>query len=148
MQITKHTDHALRLLMYVAVRAERTTVAEVAEALSISRHHLVKIANRLGELGYLELFRGNAGGISLGQEPSKITVGEVFRKLENCVLVECFDRDSSECVLSDHCVLETTLQAAFAAFCKELDDVTLADLVRKRKQLRTRVGLDSEGHPA
>ncbi len=134
--------------MYVSVRSGRVTIAEAAEALRVSRHHLVKIANRLGELGHLELVRGNAGGISLARDPGQTTVGRVFRELENCVLVECFEPESSECVFTANCVFEGALRSAFRVFCEHLDQITLADLVRNRGSLRVTLGLDRKGNRA
>lgn len=145
MQITRHTDYALRLLMYVAVRSGRSTIGEAAAALRVSRHHLVKVAGRLGELGHLELVRGYNGGVSLARDPAELTVGRVFRELENCALAECFSPQSSVCVFSPSCVLQGALRSAFEAFCRELDGVTLADLVSRPQALRSELGLDRDG---
>lgn len=141
MQITQHTDYALRLLMYLAVHGSRSTVREAAEALRVSRHHLVKIATRLGTLGYVERTRGRGGGIALAGDPRAISIGAVFRELESCALVECFDAERDTCVLSGGCVLDAALRRALEAFCRALDDTTLADLVRPRRALRGALGL-------
>ncbi len=144
MQITRHTDIALRLLMYLSVRPQRVTIGDAAEGLRVSRHHLVKIAGRLGELGHLDVVRGNAGGICLAGDPRQITVGRIFRELENCSLVECFDRDSSACVFTGNCVLEGAFRSAFEAFCEQLDKFTLSELVRDRSQLVTTLDRDRQ----
>jgi len=48
MQLTRHTDYALRLLIYLAgIGDQRSQIATVAEAQEISRTHLMKIANEL-----------------------------------------------------------------------------------------------------
>ncbi|MEM1206927.1 MAG: Rrf2 family transcriptional regulator [Acidobacteriota bacterium] len=141
MKITRHTDYALRLLMIVAVRSERTTVGKAADVLRVSRHHLVKIAKRLGELGYLELVRGKSGGVSLARPPREINVGRVFRELENSILVECFDHHVNQCIFAGGCTLEGAFRSAFEAFCAELDRVTLADLVREHRGPRAVLSL-------
>ena len=143
MQITRHTDLALRLLMYLAVRPERSTVREASEVLRVSRNHLVKVAASLGELGHIELVRGRGGGIQLARRPDDITVGQVFRELENCVLVECFDERRDSCVFSGSCVLSGVLNDAFRAFCDELDRRTLGDLVRQRRTLASALDFDT-----
>jgi hypothetical protein len=44
MQLTRHTDYALRLLIYLAGQGERrASIAEVAADQEISRTHLMKI---------------------------------------------------------------------------------------------------------
>ncbi len=146
MQITRHTDYALRLLMYLALRHERATVGEAAESLGVSRHHLVKVATRLGALGCIEVIRGRGGGIRLARPPESIIIGQVFRALENCVLVECFDDAHDTCVLSGPCALNGVFRKAFAAFCDELDQVNLSELVTHDEPLRTVLGL-APPHP-
>ncbi|MCG8462933.1 MAG: Rrf2 family transcriptional regulator [Holophagales bacterium] len=147
MQITKHTDYALRLLMYLSVRSERTTIQQAANALGVSRNHLVKITNRLGGLGHIDLVRGRSGGISLSRAPEDISVGSVFRELENCVLVECFDEHATRCVFTGNCVLEEAIRSALEAFCRTLDRVTLADLVQKRTRVQSLVGIQPANPP-
>lgn len=55
MHLTKHTDFALRTLLYLAARGERVaTIDEVAAAFAINRHHLGKVVQELVERGYIE----------------------------------------------------------------------------------------------
>jgi len=57
-QLTKQTDYALRLLIYLAAVGRRVSIAEVAEAQGISRTHLMKIANLLTVRGFIAAARG------------------------------------------------------------------------------------------
>ena len=48
MHLTLHTDYALRVLMYLALRPDRRcTIEEIAGAYGISRNHLMKVLYRL-----------------------------------------------------------------------------------------------------
>ena len=48
MHLTKHTDYALRTLLYLAARGDAVvTIDEVAESFRINRHHLGKVAQKL-----------------------------------------------------------------------------------------------------
>ena len=59
MRLSVHTDYALRLLMYLALKKDRlATVAEIAEIYDISRNHLTKVAHDLGLAGYIVGVRG------------------------------------------------------------------------------------------
>ena len=81
MQLTRHTDYALRLLIFLAgISERRASIAEVAEAQAISRTHLMKIANGLARAGFLEATRGRGGGIRLAREPRAINIGAVSSK--------------------------------------------------------------------
>jgi len=93
MQLTSFTDYGLRSLMYLAKHADRiSSVKEIAEYYGISRHHLVKVVHRLGQLGYIETTKGKGGGIRLLRDAKKLRLGELIVALEpGMVIVECFD---------------------------------------------------------
>jgi Rrf2 family nitric oxide-sensitive transcriptional repressor len=132
MQISAFTDFSLRVLMYAAVHDDRLcTVDEIASAFDISKHHLVKVVNRLQHLGYLETLRGRSGGFRLARLPHDIGLGDVVRRTEGSLaVVECLDRASARCPLTRACGLKGVLQEATAAFMAVLDRHTLGDLLR------------------
>ncbi|MFP4561638.1 MAG: Rrf2 family transcriptional regulator [Thiohalorhabdus sp.] len=128
MRLTRHTDYALRVLMYLGARDnELATITEVAEVYKISRNHLVKVVNVLGREGYLQTVRGKGGGIRLGMPPDKIVVGSVVRTMEEHLdIIDCV---GTECPIIAPCRLRTALGEARDAFMAVLDRYTLADLV-------------------
>ena len=131
MQLNAFTDYALRILVYAAARPdERCLTADVASAYGISRHHVVKVVNGLQHLGYIETTRGRAGGFTLAHAPEHIRVGDVVRRTESSVLVECFDRHTNTCPLAQACGLKGALAEAFAAFLAVLDRYSIADMSR------------------
>ena len=84
MQLTRHTDYALRVLMYLTANPGRlVTVAELAKFYDISRNHLVKVVQGLVEHGFLHTTRGKNGGMQLACNSDKISIGKVVRKMEN-----------------------------------------------------------------
>lgn len=138
MQLTLKSDYALRTLIYLAAhQGELVTVRQIAEAYRISAHHLVKVAQALGEIGCIELVRGRGGGIRLKQAPEEIIVGQVVRRTEPTLeLVECFNKSTNTCVIAPGCGLKGVLIQAQEAFLTTLDRYTLADLTRNRAALR------------
>lgn len=127
MKLRRLTDYALRVLIYVAeTPGRRCSVPEIAAAHHISEHHLVKVAHRLGQLGYLVTTRGRGGGLSLSASPASINLGQVVRSLEGD---EC-PVDCSACVLAELCTLSGLLNRATRAFYDDLGRQTLADLIR------------------
>ena len=130
MNITQHTDYALRVLMYLgAVPERRVTIKEVAERFDISRSHLMKIVTELVAKGFVDGARGKGGGLRLARAASEIGLGDVVRQLEpSLALVECFGTQS-HCVLDPACRLKGALDSALQAFLAALDRVSLADLV-------------------
>ena len=72
----------------------------------------------------------------LGLAPEKINIGELVRGTEDSrTLVECFDRDTSECRIESACVLRGVLGQALDAFFRSLDAYTLADLIAPKPRL-------------
>lgn len=132
MRVNLHTDYALRVLVYLAVRAdERVPTASIADSYDISLHHLHKVVRTLGELGVVTLHRGAKGGVELALPPEEISVGEVVRALDDDkALVECFQTETDACVISPACALKGALRRAQEAFYAELDPVTLAAVVK------------------
>lgn len=137
MRLTLQTDYALRMLMYLAIRQGRPCrVTDVAAEYGISRNHLLKVALKLGRLGYLTTARGRAGGIALGRRPEDIRLGDVVRHMEDgFVLVECLHGDGGRCVLAPACRLKGVVGKALRAFLAVFDDVTLADMVGNPAEL-------------
>ena len=143
MRITKHTDYALRILLYLAARPkERVTTKAIGDAYDISTSHLQKIVRALGELGVVELFRGVGGGIELKVSPSDISIGSVVRALDDSdSWIECFQPETNTCVVAPSCGLKGALREAQEAFYAALDPVTIGAVVRGRgAQLRALTG--------
>lgn len=132
MRLAEYTDYTLRVLMYCAARPQQlVTISELAERHAVSRNHLTKIVTDLGRQGVLETTRGRGGGLRLLKDPSSIRIGDVVRASETDFrLVECFDPGTNACTLSSSCRLKGVFNAALRAYFKELDAMTLADVVR------------------
>ncbi len=137
MRLTLQTDYALRMLIYLAIHDGRPCrVTDVATAYGISRNHLLKVALRLGRLGYLATARGRTGGIALARSPEDINLGEIVRHMEDdFAMVECMRRDGGLCAISPACRLKGVVGKALEAFLAVFNGFTLADLVRNRSDL-------------
>lgn len=145
MRLTVYTDYALRLLMYVAVKADGlATIAEVADAYGISKNHLMKVAHQLSTAGYLAAVRGRGGGLALGRPAAAIGLGELVRLTEpDMDIVPCLHPENQECPLRRACRLKGALDKARLAFMAVLDDYTLADLTARPEPMRSLLGMDA-----
>jgi Rrf2 family nitric oxide-sensitive transcriptional repressor len=133
MRLTAYTDYALRTLMYLATNRDRlVTIQDIADLHDISKNHLTKVVNHLGQLGLVETLRGRNGGLKLGKEPADINIGKVVRQTESdFFMAVCFDRNNNSCPYTAACTLKNVLGAATDAYLKVLDDVTLENLIKK-----------------
>lgn len=146
MRLTYHTDYALRMLVYLALnRGRPSRVADVAESYGISRNHLLKVALRLGRLGYLTTVRGRSGGIALARKPEEINLGDVVRQIEDDFgLVECIRFDGGTCTISPACRLKGVVRKAVEAFLSVFDDYSLADIAGNTEVLAELLGLSGK----
>jgi Rrf2 family nitric oxide-sensitive transcriptional repressor len=134
MRLTRYSDYALRVLIYLATRPEELcAISDISRAYDISQNHLMKVVSDLAGAGYVTSLRGRNGGIRLARPARDINVGDVVRHTE-----EGFDLvDCASCVIAPACGLTGVLGEALSAFMTVLDGYTLADLVHKRSRLRS-----------
>jgi len=146
MQLSRFTDYAVRVLIFAAIFPERlVTLHEMSAFYGISLAHLRKVVHKLGKLGYLKTFRGKHGGMKLGVVPAEINLGKVIGELEGTrPLIDCV---SLRCVALPACGLPAALKRAQQAFYRELDSVTLADVVQQERvpRLLARAGYATDG---
>ena len=132
MQLTRHTDYGLRILIYLALDpARRVPAPEIANAFAVSQNHIMKVIKNLARQGIIVTHRGKGGGIILSKAAKDIRVGTVVRLLEGKTeIVNC---TAPRCPILPACRLRSALAAAFEAFLGELDTYTLEQLVEHRE---------------
>ncbi|ABG15866.1 transcriptional repressor NsrR [Yersinia pseudotuberculosis] len=133
-QLTSFTDYGLRALIYMASLpdGQMTSISQVTEVYGVSRNHMVKIINQLSRVGLVTAVRGKNGGIRLGKPADQILIGDVVRQMEPLTLVNC---SSDFCHITPACRLKQVLNQAVQSFLKELDNYTLADMVKDNSPL-------------
>jgi len=142
MHLTLQADYTMRLLIHLAVQpGEAATIQEIAKRYGISRNHLMKIANRAGQAGYVEAVRGRRGGLKLSRRAKEINIGQVLRVVEDWRIVECFEPASNGCPIAGGCGLQAILKEALEAYFAVLDRYSLADAVRSKALLIQLLGL-------
>ena len=138
MRLTKVSDYSLRVLIYLAVHAERpVSIGEISRAYGVSSHVLVKAVQPLIEDGIVASIRGCRGGLRLDRPAERINVGALLRRTETTWdVVECFNRDTNTCPIEPVCGLKGALRRAQRAFLGVLDEYTLADLLPRSREVK------------
>ena len=122
MQLTKQTDFAFRILLYLGQlpEGELANIKVICAFYGISQNHIAK-------LGYLSSVRGHGGGIRLAISPSAINLANVITDFETTLKpVNC---DSPPCKITSSCQLKGLLFEATNAFMATMRQRTLADLL-------------------
>lgn len=136
MHLSLHGDYALRILIYLGAHpGKRVSTQQISNAYGISRYHLVRVVQTLGEAGYCRISPGKSGGIALAMLPGEIRLGKVVKDTEPSLrIVECFDQHTNTCAIAPVCGLKSALKEALQAFLCRLDQYTLQDLLSGRQE--------------
>lgn len=138
MRLTRYTDYAMRVLLYLGTRGDDLcSIADIARAYDISQNHLMKVVNDLVNAGYLQSVRGRGGGIRLAKAPDAINIGALVRHTEDDLqLVEC-----GSCLIAPACGMTGVLDEALLAFLHVLDRHSLADVLARKGGLSRLFGV-------
>lgn len=137
MQLTRHTDFSLRVLIYLSLNKsdELVTINEISEHFEILKNHLTKVVNHLAQKGYIETVRGKNGGIRLARNPADIKLGDVVQSMEmNLDVVDC---SKPLCPLINNCKLKRILNEAKQSFLKTLNHYTIGDLSEEPETIKS-----------
>ncbi len=145
MRLTRYTDFAIRIMLYLAAYEDRLcSIGEIAEAHGISQNHLMKVASDLAGSGYVQSLRGRGGGLRLARPADQINIGHMIRHTEGKVdLVGC-----GECPLAPACGMVCVFRDAVENFFVTLDQYTLADIMTKGQPARLRLILAPGRRPS
>lgn len=131
MQLTRHTDFALRALLFMASMPDGiTTIGEIAETFSIPKSHLMKVISTLVSSRYVNSTRGPHGGISLAKPANQITLKEVVVLMEKTLAP--FDCVGQSCLILNSCQLNATFYSAQEKYLDYLADFTIADMLNNQ----------------
>lgn len=137
MKISTKGRYAVRVMLDLALHdtGECIKVKEIAARQEISEKYLEQIISMLNKGGYVKSVRGAQGGYLLAKEPEEITVGMILRLTEGSLApVSCLEEKNTPCERCDTCETLGVWRELYDAINKVVDEVTVADLVRKRQE--------------
>lgn len=135
MKLSLHTDIGLRVLVYLASHAQgkKFNIANLTLTFNVSRHHLVKIINKLGKHDYLHNVRGKGGGVYLAKQPNEINLADICLLLEHdATIIDC---STKNCPFMGNCKLKAALDQAENHFFDYLRQYNLNDLLIEKNVL-------------
>lgn len=141
MKISTRTRYGIRALLELAENEGNgpLQIKAIAKDQDISIKYLEQLMYMLRSGGFVRSIRGSKGGYVLAKAPERINLLEVFNCLEGkFVAVECLE-DKSLCSRADGCVTRELWLEVQNAVREELGSVTLADLVGRKRDVKTEV---------
>ena len=129
MRLTLHTDYAFRVLMALARAPDQVqSVDDLAREFSVSKHHLMKVAQNLTAGGFVATVRGRNGGLRLAKPARDINLRAVALHMEpDFNIAGCFGDE--DCVFLPGCGLKGVLGQAKMAFLQTLGKRDLASIL-------------------
>ena len=83
LKISEAASLAMHAMVLMASNIfKRRSVGEMAKELKVSEAHLSKVLQRLGRVGLVRSIRGPRGGFTLGKDPRRITLLEVYEAID------------------------------------------------------------------
>jgi len=134
MRLSTKSRYGTRMLLDIAEHCHSgpVSVAEIASRTGISEKYMEKLIRRLKRAGLVFSKRGPKGGHVLAKSAAHITMGEVVRALEDCVVLKDCRRGKESCTTCDrqtHCPSKIIWEQASAGLFQMLDAYTLQNLL-------------------
>jgi len=137
MKISTKGRYAVRVMLDLALNhtGQYIKVKDIAGRQGISEKYLEQIIAVLNRAGYVKSVRGAQGGYRIARDPKEYTVGMILRLTEGSMApVACLEEDAPECERCDTCETLEVWKQLYEAVNRVIDNVTIADLVEKRKK--------------
>lgn len=127
MKLSTKARYGLRACFVLALNGDKVMpIGELAQKSSVTPKYLEKLMRILKKDGLVTAERGTYGGYFLAKDPKDITVGEIFRSLEdNLELTDCLGEGCSD----EYCPNRNILKKLYISINSTLDSFTLKDLV-------------------
>lgn len=131
MKLSTKSRYGTRLLMELARHWQKgpLNINEISKKQDISVKYLEQLIRPLKKAGFVESVRGAQGGHVLVKNPEKITLSHIVKLFEDQTdLTVCIGTPDT-CAMSDECRVRLAWEAANKAIYRELDDISLSDLI-------------------
>jgi len=104
MFVTRKADYAVRCVLYLAARRERTvSVPEISTEIDVPPVFLSKILQRLAREGIVTSLRGTKGGFKLALPPRDINLLQVIEAIQGKSAANVCALDEKACGRSGFC---------------------------------------------
>ena len=137
MIFSKSFGYALRAVLYVAVMSDekqRVQVDEIAQNISVPKHFLGKIMNRLVKEGLLSSTKGPYGGFSINKNTLSsslarfVNITDDMGQFNTCIL------RMDNCNSTKPCPLHNKMEPVRIELMQILEETTIKDLLNPDKK--------------
>ena len=127
MKVSTKSRYGLKACFVLALHDQEVLpIGELVKGSQVTQKYLEKILGMLVKAKILSTVRGANGGYCLAKSPAQITVGEIFRVLEDNLEIS----DCSHGCKDEYCPNRNIMRRLGETINNVLDGYTLADLVK------------------
>lgn len=83
MQLNKTTDYAIRLILYLAQRAQTVSSSKLSAAIGVSPRYLLQVGAKLRDAELISTTHGPVGGYDLKRPPREISLFDIIIIMED-----------------------------------------------------------------
>jgi Rrf2 family protein len=134
MKLSTRSRYGTRLMLELAKQFQQGPIHlnDIAHRQNISIKYLEQLIIPLKRANLIHSVRGPRGGYQLNLPPQQISIGQIVHTLEGDLeLTPCL-KDPSVCERSKECPTKEIWNQATQAMYRELDSLTLGDLLQKK----------------
>ena len=136
MKLSTKSRYGLRAMLFLALTRREGVVMtrEIAEGQNLPETYLEQLMLSMRKAGLVSSVRGAKGGYMLAKRPEDITLAHIVVALEGSLnIADCADVPNC-CTMPDSCALKDVFAEVNDALYSALDDISLADLVRRQQK--------------
>ncbi len=130
MQISRHADYALRIVLHLTP-GSFSRIADIARRRKAPPAFLAKIVRNLVRAGLVRTLRGRKGGVALARPASRITVLQVIEAVDGPLALNRCVPGGGGCPLSGSCPAHPLWMKLQKIVADELRAVTIESLQRE-----------------
>ena len=128
LEITRGSDLAIRALLALSDRPDRTKAADLAEQVGTTKGFLTQVMNPLVQRGWVRSDPGPTGGYAAAFDPAGVTVLAVIEAVEGPVDTERCVLEDRACAAAGTCALHRPWSRARERLLDDLGSQTLSSL--------------------
>ncbi len=127
MQLNKTTDYAIRLILYLAQRAQTVSSSKLSAAIGVSPRYLLQVGAKLRDAELISTTHGPVGGYDLKKPPKEISLFDIIIIMEDRIKHKPKPEKSTE--LAEFKILDTAYGHVDEVLSDILKSITIESLL-------------------
>ena len=138
MKLSARSRYGTRMMVDLAQNRAKGPIqlSSIAGREGLSRKYLEQLIIPLKKAGFIKSIRGPKGGHMLAKPPENISIGAIVEALEDKTGLSACINNPKLCDRTGFCPTRNVWEIATKAMFKELNSITLADIIKKNMVLK------------